>query len=103
MTSPPIDYEAEFDSTRTVPGFAGIVEGWAPAAAAYRGAARAELGLAYGPNDRNRLDLFLPEDAPAGAVAMFIHGGFWMSFDGSHFSHMARGAGRDGIPVAVPT
>lgn len=98
-----IDYEAEFDSTRGVPGFAAILEGWAPAAAAYRGEARAELGLAYGPHARNRLDLFLPGSAPAGAVAMFIHGGFWMSFDGSHFSHLAKGLVENGIPVAVPT
>jgi arylformamidase len=98
-----IDYEAEFDSTRTVPDFAAILAGWAPDAAAYRAMARCELGLAYGPRERNRLDLILPEGAPAGAVAMFIHGGFWMSFDGSHFSHMARGPVAHGIPVAVPT
>lgn len=98
-----IDYEAEFDSTRTVPGFTAILAAWAPDAAAFRGAARAELGLAYGPGPRNRLDLFLPDGVLAGAVAMFIHGGFWMSFDGSHFSHMARGLVAHGIPVAVPT
>ncbi len=103
MTSVSIDYEAEFDSTRTAPGFAEILAGWAPAAAAYRAAAKAELGLAYGPRPRNRLDLFLPGGPPAGAVAMFIHGGFWMSFDGSHFSHMARGPVAHGVPVAVPT
>ena len=34
---------------------------------------------------------------------MFIHGGFWMAFDGSHFSHMAKGLVGNGIPVAVPT
>jgi arylformamidase len=34
---------------------------------------------------------------------MFIHGGFWMSFDGSHFSHLAKGLVENGIPVAVPT
>lgn len=103
MTNASIDYEAEFDSTRTVPGFAEILAGWAPDAAAYRQAARAELGVAYGPGPRNRLDLFLPDGATAGAVAMFIHGGFWMSFDGTHFSHMARGPAANGIPVAVPT
>lgn len=103
MASGPIDYEAEFDSTRTAPGFAEILAGWAPQAAAYRAAARCELGLAYGPGARNRLDLFLPEGDPAGAVAMFVHGGFWMSFDGSHFSHMAKGLVGNGIPVAVPT
>jgi arylformamidase len=103
MTTAPIDYEAEFDSTRTVPGFAEILAGWAPAASAYRAGARSELGLPYGPGSRNRLDLFLPDGPPAGAVAMFIHGGFWMSFDGSHFSHMARGLVAHGIPVAVPT
>jgi arylformamidase len=103
MTIEAIDYEAEFDSTRTVPGFAAILEGWAPEAAAFRSTARADLGIAYGPAPRNRLDLFLPEGEPRRAVAMFIHGGFWMSFDGSHFSHMARGLVAHGVPVAVPT
>jgi arylformamidase len=98
-----IDYEAEFDSTRTVPDFAAILAAWAPAAAAFRSTARADLDVAYGDGQRNRLDLFLPKGPQAPAVAMFIHGGFWMSFDGSHFSHMARGLVAHGVPVAVPT
>jgi arylformamidase len=101
MTSAPIDYEAEFDSTRTVPDFAAILAGWAPAAAAYRGWAQAELGLAYGPKDATG-STCSSRTARRRRVAMFIHGGFWMSFDGSHFSHRRR-AGRERIPVAVPT
>jgi len=34
---------------------------------------------------------------------MFIHGGYWVNFDGKWFSHMASGLLAHGIPVAVPT
>ena len=38
--------------------------------------ARAELDLAYGPHERERIDLFLPE-ADSAPLFAFIHGGYW--------------------------
>jgi len=63
---------------------------------------RAEIDLAYGPKERNRFDLFLPEGAPRGLV-VFIHGGYWMRFDKSLSSHLARGALTYGHAVAMPS
>ncbi|WP_421581349.1 alpha/beta hydrolase [Shinella sp. M31] len=63
---------------------------------------RAKLDLAYGERPRNRLDLFLPEGAPKGLV-VFVHGGFWLQFDKSFWSHLAAGSVASGYAVAMPS
>jgi arylformamidase len=65
-------------------------------------AGKAKLGLDYGPGERNRFDLFLPDGESRGLV-VFIHGGYWMKFDQSYWSHLARGAVESGHTVAMPT
>ncbi len=78
---------------------------WAARAAEYvserRSARRAEIDLAYGAGERRRLDLFLPDRPPKGLV-VFVHGGYWMRFDKSIWSHLAEGAVRRGWAVALP-
>ena len=65
---------------------------WEEPAKAYReelsAAGRARLGISYGERPRNELDLFLPESDPRGLV-VFVHGGYWMRFDKSCWSHLA--------------
>lgn len=63
---------------------------------------RARLDLPYGPAPRNRFDLFLPEAAPRGLV-VFIHGGYWLQFDKSTWSHLAAGPLAHGHAVAMPS
>ena len=63
---------------------------------------RAEIGIAYGPAERNRIDFFHPKEKPVGMM-VFIHGGYWMAFDNSSWSHCARGALELGYSVAMPT
>ncbi len=79
---------------------------WAARAAEFcsvrRAAGRAELGLAYGGSKRERLDLFHPDGAAKG-LAVIVHGGYWMRFDRSFWSHLAEGAMRRGWSVAVPS
>lgn len=79
---------------------------WADQAPAYRAAAlaqgRARMDLAYGAKDRECFDLFLPEGPPKGLV-VFVHGGYWMDFDKSSWSHMAAGCNQSGYAVAVPS
>jgi arylformamidase len=65
-------------------------------------AGRATLSIAYGEKPRNRLDLFLPEGKPKGLV-VFVHGGYWMAFDNSYWSHLAGGAVAHGYAVAMPS
>lgn len=63
---------------------------------------RAHLELAYGPDKRQRLDLFRP-DGPAKGLCVFVHGGYWIDFDKTSWSHLARGGVENGWTVAVPS
>ena len=83
-----------------------IVARWPSRAAAFRerllGEGRARLGAAYGPSERERLDLFLPDGEPRGVV-MFVHGGYWMRFSAADFSHLAAGAVDRGWLAVLPS
>ena len=102
---PDIDYETEYSPSRRVPEYLAILEGWARDAAAYRAemtaAGRAELDLSFGNSERQKLDLFFPRTESTGALALFIHGGWWQMMDRSAHSHMARGLNGCGVAVAV--
>ena len=82
-----------------------MADAWAEPAKNYRAVlaetGRARLDLVYGDGERNRFDLFLPEDAPKGLV-VFVHGGYWVRFDKSYWSHLARGSVEHGYAVAMP-
>lgn len=99
-----MDAEAEYNNQARVPEARAIIAGWARDAAAWRAAApAAELGLPYGPGERERLDLFWPSAAREAPVAMFIHGGYWRALDRGFASHCARGLNLRGVAVAVPS
>lgn len=94
-----MDYEAEFNARARVPEHPEIFARWARDAALYREShAGAELGLPYGDSERQAIDLF-PRDG--GALALFLHGGWWRAMDRGFFSHMARGLNAHGVSVAV--
>lgn len=102
-----MDWDAAYDNDLGVPAGAPDYPAlWAREAAAFRAALsirdRAELGLAYGPHPRQRVDLFRPAGTPRG-LAVFVHGGYWQSFDGASWSQLAAGALGRGFAVAVPT
>lgn len=95
------DYETEYNNRARVPEHPGIIAGWQADAAAYRAEALCELGVSYGEGERQFYDVFKPKAVRGNALVMFIHGGYWQALDRSHFSHMARGLNRLGLPVAV--
>ena len=97
-----IDFEAEYNNRLKVPEHPAIMAGWQRDAAAFRAAwSEAELGLAYGSSERQRLDLFWPGTRRSAPLALFLHGGYWQGLDRSWFSHMAGGLARNGVAVAV--
>ena len=99
-----MDAEREYNNRARVPESAEIIAGWARDAAAFReSGVRAELNLAYGAGEREKLDLFLPPNAEAAPTALFIHGGYWQALDRSFVSHCARGLLGQGVAVAVPS
>jgi arylformamidase len=97
-----VDYEVEYNNRARVPEHPAIIAGWSRDAAAYREAHQAHLKtIAYGTGERNRIDLFSGDGA--GAIVVFIHGGYWQALHGSSFSHLAAGLNAHGIDVAVPS
>lgn len=87
-----------------IEGAADYPPRWQAKAAAFRDSlgARAELGVAYGPSERQRFDMFHPE-GPAKGTLIFVHGGYWLKFDRSFWSHLAAGALARGWAVAMPS
>ncbi|CUH63198.1 Alpha/beta hydrolase family protein [Thalassovita gelatinovora] len=79
---------------------------WAAAAAGFREGmleqGLAELDISYGDRPREVFDLFLP-DGQAKGLMIFVHGGYWLRFDKSFWSHLAAGALEQGWAVAMPS
>jgi acetyl esterase/lipase len=112
LTSPPAttDETAFWDDAYTngayIPGGDRYRAKWLTEAAAFRevwkAKARVELDQPYGSRPRERFDLFWPEGTPKG-VFVFVHGGYWMEFDKSSWSHLAAGALAHGWAVGMPS
>lgn len=77
---------------------------WSGAAAAYRAGLglRAECDVSYGASPRQIYDLFHPDGASRG-LFVFVHGGYWLKFDKSYWSHLAAGMVDAGWTVAMPS
>lgn len=106
MTPRPADFDDAYANAPHIPGAERFAPAWAAAAEAFRTqclrAGKARLDVAYGGKPRNRLDLFLPDEAPCGLV-VFVHGGFWKAFDKSNWSHLSQGPLAHGFAVAAPS
>lgn len=76
---------------------------WPTDAAAFRSTASAQLGVPYGTGERERFDLFSPAGTPPRGLLVFVHGGYWLKFDRSYWSHLAAGALAQGWAVAMPS
>lgn len=105
---PPADWSAAYDNRAAV-GQASVeafIDRITAKAAAFRSemvaAGRATLDQAYGERERQCYDLFLPAERPS-ALAIFVHGGYWRSFDKSFWSHLAAGPLAHGLAVAIPS
>ena len=89
-----------------IPGGEAFPGMWLDAArnfAHVQGAAdRFRPGLPYGTSGRARFDLVLPEGRPRGLV-IFVHGGYWLRFDRSYWTHLAAGAQARGWAVVLPS
>lgn len=101
-----MDPDTAYENRAFIPGGDDYPDRWAAEAQSWREleglAGRARLNLAYGPKDRQRLDLFLPAGS-AGGLLVFIHGGYWHLFDRKQWSHFAAGAVARGWAVVMPS
>jgi arylformamidase len=98
------DWDDAYANGANIPGGERWPDAWVQPAADFRTALgdRAELGISYGGNAREELDLFLPEGEPKG-LFVFVHGGFWLRLDKSFWSNLAAGALAHGWAVAMPS
>jgi len=97
-----MNWDDAYSNSAYIPDGDSFPARWAETAAAFRADAKASLDQSYGPGERERYDLFLPEGAPRGTV-VFVHGGYWLAFDKSSWSHLAAGPLAHGWAVAVPS
>jgi acetyl esterase/lipase len=98
------DWDDAYANRPYIPGAQAYIDGWPAAGAAFRATreGRMRLGLPYGPHERQRFDLFLPDADPVGLL-VFVHGGYWMFFHRDHWSQLAAGALAHGFAVAMPS
>jgi arylformamidase len=96
----PLDPEAEYNNRARVPDHPAVMQRWRETAEAAR-AARPPLEIAYGPGEREVMDLFSAgDDAP---VAVFLHGGYWQALDKNWFSGLAPALNAHGVGLAIPS
>ncbi|MEL6451547.1 MAG: alpha/beta hydrolase [Pseudomonadota bacterium] len=98
------DLDDAYANGAYIDGAADYPPRWEAAAAQLRTdlGDRAHLGLSYGPSDRMALDHFLPA-GPVQGTLIFVHGGYWLKFGRSTWSHLAAGALARGWAVAMPS
>ena len=101
-----VDWDDAYSNSRHIAGAEQFPPRWSALAADFRAEwARRRLleaDLAYGLGEREQVDVFHPEGGSKGLL-VFIHGGYWMAFDKSSWSHLAKGALARGWTVAVPS
>ena len=96
-----IDWGDAFANAAHIPEGDDYPDRWAAAAARFREDVAGELDLPYGDHPRETYDIFLPQQAAHGLVVI-VHGGFWLAFDKSYWSHLAASALAQGWAVALP-
>ena len=97
-----MDWDDAYSNGAYIEGAEGYPPRWEREAAAFRETADVELDVAYGDGARHKFDLFRPSGTAKGLL-VFVHGGYWMAFDKSYWSHFARGAAARGWAVALPS
>lgn len=98
------DWDDAYANWPNIPRSERWPDGWIEPAKAFREtwSGRTRLDVPYGPAARSLLDLYLPEGEAKGLV-VYVHGGFWMRLEKSHFSHLAAGPLAHGYAVAMPS
>ena len=93
--------DVAYDNTNAVAESSSLLAEWTRRSEKMRADHPQLLDLAYGPRERNRIDIFRcgRDEAP---LFVFIHGGYWQRNSRSVFSCMAEGLLSHGIDVALP-
>ena len=92
--------ERGYNNRAAVPDHPGFIAQYVEMSQAAVAALAPQLDLRYGPAPKETLDLFVPTMRPIGTF-VFIHGGYWRTFDKVDFSFVATPLVERGIAVAV--
>ena len=97
------DWDEAFANAAYIQHSATYPDRWRRSAKAFSDThRRIDSNLPYGPHPRQKYDLFWPSTQTKGLV-VFVHGGYWLAFDKSYWSHLAEGACSQGWAVAIPS
>ena len=95
-----IDLEAQYNNRALVPDHPAVMQGWRDRAEVAR-RAHPPRQIAYGPGEREVMDLFdAATDAP---IAVFLHGGYWQALGREWFSGIAPSLLAHGVSLAIPS
>ena len=98
-----IDWDEAFSNAKYIPQGMTYPQKWKNASSSFVDQwEHIELNIAYGTHPRQVFDLICPKFRPLG-LAVFIHGGYWIDFDKSYWTHMAKGMCDHGWAVAIPS
>ena len=94
--------DAAYNNLAAVTSSAKLLADWAARSAIFRERHGGHLGLPYGEQPRERLDLFLAGN-PAAPTLAYTHGGYWQMTQQTKelYSALAEGAVSHGLNVAV--
>jgi arylformamidase len=102
MTSlSPAELDAEYMPRLRVPDYERFFERWARESAIAREREPRRVDIAYGDAATETLDVF-PTTRDRAPVLVFVHGGYWRSFDKRDFSWVAPAFTCEGAMVVVP-
>jgi hypothetical protein len=102
MTEAITDWSDEYDNVGHIPDAMGFIEKWPLEAEAFREKADLQINIPYENRERNLFDLFHPQGRAKG-LFIFVHGGYWLRFDKSFWSHLAAGPLAKNYAVAMPS
>jgi acetyl esterase/lipase len=93
--------DAAYDNNKAVADSAALIASRNEASAIYRAAHGSALDIAFGPRERNKIDLYPAADRSAPCL-VFIHGGYWQRNSRELFAMLAEGIAAHGWSVAIP-
>ena len=96
------DWSDAYDNVGHIQDAIGFMEKWPNLAKNYREKTKVEVNIPYGDQPRNHFDLFHPKGEVKG-LFIFVHGGYWLRFDKSFWSHLSAGPITKNYAVAMPS
>ena len=100
MTVVDPDLEANYNIVAVRGGVDEVMQRWSASSATFREQADASLDCAYGPGERERIDIFRCGTSAA-PLYVYLHGGYWQRGDKSLYSFIAAPFLEANVDVAI--